>query len=907
MENSLEKLKLADPETWDLVRGQLGQVPVELDSSKAQVLVENTLWALTVEVSLGRTLAVSLARLVTRVPACWVAFFLSAVRRAAKSGATLAKIHAQYLAPVIATCDKTLADKYHQAVEVMLAKGSYTLPETLKLAARLVGNDQTDEARAYFDLLVAVFRHDLTYNRSMRLVYHVPKAVAAMSPASRCFQIRQMTRLARLDVELVDDYIQGLERGLALLGEDALADFLDRGLRRLERNRPAGRRFITLEAADARQVARSLQTAVDLATVKGRLDSYLQARTGLPLQVAPLAGKESRPCAMVASCGLQVLLADPVDMLSDYDANLELAKTLVRLQACYYEFGTFELDLEKAADKHGIEILQQIFGKSSPETPAMELFCRVFSHPALAADLVTIYEHRRILQLVSIRYPGLLRRSLPFLRRQAEAISSSVHPVHPLWPLYRRLVLDMDRGALSADLQASVARTVAAQGQRLVVVEDSAGAVWRSYRQVEKWLADCRWLTGGVYRPMVLPFEWRINWRQAEGLWTQYDQRAAAVKNFLAARGIKVYRSDIKKLLVKTGGKPSGEQLAAVVLAKRQSVGAGADARGIVLAAASHLKTLMAEGRGQPGADGHACGGPAFYYPEWDFGLQDYLDDHVRVQERDLAAEKGADFYRQTLREHGWLVNRVRAAFERLKPEALARLRPWHEGDALDYRALLEFAVDRRTRRQASDRIFIKRLKQQRDVAVLLLVDMSRSTANSVARGQYSVLEVEKQALVVFCEALEVAGDKYAIAGFSGTGALAVDFFRIKDFDQPLDRGVKARISAMAPQRNTRMGAALRHGTFLLAQVPSRVRLLIVIGDGFPNDLDYKHDYAIADTRKAVQEAGSRRVHVRAVTVNMGSDPRLDDLYGKRRHYVIEDVLDLPDKLVRVYSTLTRY
>ncbi len=907
MENPLEKLKLADPETWELVRNELAKGRVEPDRSVVLLLVENTLWGLTVEISLGRSLAISLARLVTCVPACWVALFLSTVKKAARSGATLAKIHAQYLAPVIAARDKGLLRKYNQAVDVMLGKGSYTLPETLRLAARLVDHGRLDDAGAYFDLLAAVFGKQLTYNRSMRLVYQVPKAVAAMRPASRCFQIRQMIRLVDLDVELADDYIQGLERGLALLGRQALAAFLDRAVCRLERSRPAGRRFLALEAADARQVVRSLQTAVDLAAVKGRLDNYLRARTGLALSVGPMAVPESGGDNLVSSGRQQVLLADPLDLLPDYQANLALAKTLVRLEACYYEFGTFELDLEKAADRHGIGFLPQICRNSSSETPAMELFCRAFAHPALAADLMTLFEHLRILRLAAIRYPGLMRRSMPFLRRRAEAISRRPDHAHPLWPLYRKLVLGLDDGAVRADCRPLAVQAMEEEGKGLLTVEDSAGAVWRSYRKVEKWLQGCRWLKDGAYEPMVLPFGWRVDWRGAEGLWPQYDQRAAAVKDFLDTRGIKVYRSDIKKLLVRTGGRPSGEQLAALVPGEKDAGQAGDGAKKIVLAAVSHLKRLMADPRGGLPADGPVNGGPAFYYPEWDSTLQDYLHGHVRVQERNLPAAGGAGFYRQTLREHGWLVTRVRAAFERLKPEGLARLRPWYEGDALDYRALIEFAVDRRTRRQASDRIFIKRLKQQRDVAVLLLVDMSRSTANTVARGQYSVLEVEKQALVVFCEALEVAGDNYAIAGFSGTGPLAVDFFRIKDFGQPLDRNVKAGISAMAPQRNTRMGAALRHATSLLARVPARVRLLIVIGDGFPNDLDYKHDYAIADTRRAVQEAGSRRIHVRAVTVNMGSDPRLDDLYGRRGHYVIEDVLDLPDKLVRVYSTLTRY
>jgi nitric oxide reductase activation protein len=248
----------------------------------------------------------------------------------------------------------------------------------------------------------------------------------------------------------------------------------------------------------------------------------------------------------------------------------------------------------------------------------------------------------------------------------------------------------------------------------------------------------------------------------------------------------------------------------------------------------------------------------------------------------------------------------MRRAFELLKPEGMALLRQWPEGDAFDYRALIDFVIDRRAGRIPSQRLYIKRLKSLRDVAVLLLVDLSRSTANPAEGRQATVLAVAKEALVLFCEALQVSGDRYAIAGFSGTGRHNVDYFRIKDFDEPLSPTVQARISALTPQRSTRMGAAVRHAAEQLNRISSRVRLLIVLSDGFPNDLGYKSDYAIADTGRAVQEARAKNFHVKAITVNIGSDPRLDELYGRVHHQVIGDVTELPDKLLRWYGILTR-
>lgn len=103
------------------------------------------------------------------------------------------------------------------------------------------------------------------------------------------------------------------------------------------------------------------------------------------------------------------------------------------------------------------------------------------------------------------------------------------------------------------------------------------------------------------------------------------------------------------------------------------------------------------------------------------------------------------------------------------------------------------------------------------------------------------------------------------------------------------------------------MGAAIRHAASQLENVPAIVRLMILLGDGFPNDLDYKQEYAIRDTRKAVSETLAKKIAFRAITVNITGDPRLDDLYGAVHHSIISDVRELPDKLLRVYSALTRY
>jgi len=294
-----------------------------------------------------------------------------------------------------------------------------------------------------------------------------------------------------------------------------------------------------------------------------------------------------------------------------------------------------------------------------------------------------------------------------------------------------------------------------------------------------------------------------------------------------------------------------------------------------------------------------------FRYPEWDSTQNEYLVDYARLTEKELSGHANG-FYLQILQRHRGLVKRIKTAFELLKPEGIQILRQWIEGDDFDYRAMLDYAVDKRAGIMPSDRLYIKRMKSARDVAVMLLVDLSKSTSNTVQGSADTVLDVEKEAIVLFCEALEVVGDTYAISGFSGTGRLGVDFFMLKGFKESMGASVRARVNAMAPQRNTRMGTAIRHAAQHFNRVDSAVRLLIVLGDGYPNDADYKKRYAIEDTRKAIFEARSQNIYTHGITVNIRSNNEMDDLFGPVHHTAITDVRELPDKLWRIYSALTR-
>jgi hypothetical protein len=529
-------------------------------------------------------------------------------------------------------------------------------------------------------------------------------------------------------------------------------------------------------------------------------------------------------------------------------------------------------------------------------------------------DLFTIFEHGRTRVLLSRQYPGLIRQTMPMLQDKAARILKENQPVGFLFLMYLCIAL-----GISVNENFEGAGGIKHQAENIVdlfnrkikkdpSVEICAVLVNETYADIERRLKPHERSKNYAefYESMPIPFGRRLRPDLFFSTYRNFEQIAAKLKVQLNNKRLKVYKSDIRRQLIVKNGVVSHEDIKSIIRCDQNAGRSGlrqsetpVDLSWLDLAqilGGTAITPLLNDG----------LVGTVFWYKEWDCNLNDYLSAHVRILDRFIPEFEG-DFYIRTLKRHQGLVERIRYAFELLKPEGLIRLRQWVEGDEFDYRALLDFAMDKKAGKTPSDRLYIKRLKQTRDVAVLLLVDLSRSTAHEIYNSKATILDVEKEAIVLFCEALQVVGDAFAIAGFSSTGRLGVDYLRIKDFEENMNDSVKCRINAMAPQRNTRMGAAIRHAYRQLEKTASKVRLLIILGDGFPNDVDYKHNYAIEDTRKAIFEGRSKNIFTHAITVHFAGDPRLDDLYGNVHHNVISDVRELPDKLLRIYGSLTRH
>ena len=220
-------------------------------------------------------------------------------------------------------------------------------------------------------------------------------------------------------------------------------------------------------------------------------------------------------------------------------------------------------------------------------------------------------------------------------------------------------------------------------------------------------------------------------------------------------------------------------------------------------------------------------------------------------------------------------------------------------GEDIDIDAVIASFADLVNGEEVSENLFVKQRKTDRNIAVMFMVDMSGSTSGWIN-------EMEREALVLLCESLEILGDRYAIYGFSGLTHRRCDLYKIKDFEEPYTATVKHRISSIEPQDYTRMGAAIRHLSKLLSRVEAKTKVLITLSDGRPDDQDgYRGAYGIEDTRRALIESKFLGIHPFCITIDEGAADYLQHMYGPVNFTIVDQVDKLPYKVSDIYRRIT--
>ncbi|RMH14714.1 MAG: VWA domain-containing protein [Gammaproteobacteria bacterium] len=296
---------------------------------------------------------------------------------------------------------------------------------------------------------------------------------------------------------------------------------------------------------------------------------------------------------------------------------------------------------------------------------------------------------------------------------------------------------------------------------------------------------------------------------------------------------------------------------------------------------------------------------PPCHYDEWDYKNQLYRPDWVCLYERlhpgDSAAKIDA-----LLEKHTPLIKRLQNLIDLLKPQNKVRVRFQEEGTELDLDIAIRSLIDYRAGAQPDPRINMSHRTDGRSIAVSLLLDLSVSINEKPPGSQQTILDLSQEAVSLLGWAVQQTGDPLAIGGFHSNSRHEVRYYHLKGYSEPWGDPVKSRLAAMQGNMSTRMGAALRHAGRGLSSQTAEKKLMLILTDGRPHDIDVKDEaYLIHDARMAVQELDTAGIYPYCISLDPDADDYVSDIFGKQ-YIVIDRAERLPEKLPELFIKLTQ-
>ena len=693
-------------------------------------------------------------------------------------------------------------------------------------------------------------------------------------------------------------------RALRTVSIEQFEAWARRGLTSGRADSRARRSYFSLETRGSYEALLSGSAGLALDSVQHLLRLYVEALTGREVEIAPLAAV---PDEARIDDGQTIHLPSLVNEFEDEDLDFRLYKVLAAHAAGQIEFGTYARGgLLRAAhsavaakySKENVDALDAFAladeivqaRKDNPEETqeaSEELgeigyrdVLKLFPLPQLSRRVFGTLENGRIDRRLRRAYRGL-SRDLDLIRqhlsRSRPRITELPGSLVPFELLFQITML----GGARDDARIAYGQIVS---ELEMIVSDYL-------LREQTTVADTLMATSRVYDlfQSVMPVDDSVQQVETPEDQSDSDDDDAATERLKQRQAQSMPQRRDARELFNAWNDPSAEG--------EPDELAGAEA----WSDAETPEQVLVEGE------------VAYNYDEWDRELTDHRLGWCRVIEKKVK-HGDRSFVDQTKERHKGVISSIRHQFQLMKPENLTRVANEVDGEEFDLNAVIDYVIDRRADGQQSERIYTKRLRRRRDVAVSFLLDQSSSTARTIGRHPLQpytrpgrrIIEIEKEGLVLMSEALEAVGDVYSINGFTSEGRRNVKFYVVKDFDEKYNDEVKRRIGGINYQNNTRLGAAIRHATAKLAKQDARTRLLIVLSDGRPYDHDYGDArYAREDTREALRQAKNEGITPFCITIDRESEAELRDLYGEVGYTIIDDVLSLPERLPGIYRRLT--
>ncbi len=664
-------------------------------------------------------------------------------------------------------------------------------------------------------------------------------------------------------------------------------DWARRGLEKTSENSRRVQAYYSLESKASQEALFKIEGGLTLDSVAHTLRLYVEGLTGRSLHIASLA---SIPDEAKIGDGNTIFLPSVVAEFEDERENFRLFKVLAAHGAGQIEFLTFAADAPEtmaamAEIRSAFKHRRKDATASLAEAPVSDRtdFVRVlaeFPNPDLATRLFTTIENGRIDFLLRTVYRGI-RRDLDFVRGRLTERRPSVDDIPAeLLPFELLFQLAVCGGA-TPDAKRSYP-TVVRELERIlaefVFLKDAT-------------VADSLMATRHVYELFV---------EQPSQSESQSEETSQTGEGSEAGDDSSLAETDAEQTGQRQQIEVRDDPFSLWNSGQQQEINPEQDIFNRINGPESPEQDLEKGDR-------------AFYYDEWDRELADYRTRWCRIIERG-GARGSRSFVELVRSRYAGVISSIRHQFQLMRPENLRRIRGEIDGEDYDLQAVIDYALDKRSTGLIDDRLYTRKLRRERDVAVSFLLDMSSSTARTISRypnhpytqpGQ-RIIDIEKEGLVLMSEALEAVGDSYSMQGFTSEGRRNVKFYLIKDFSESYSAVVERRIGGISYQNNTRLGAAIRHATTRLAQQDARTKLMIVLSDGRPYDHDYGDSrYAREDTRMALRQARVEGITPFCITIDRESEDQLRDMYGEVGYTIIDDVLSLPERLPGIYSRLT--
>ena len=813
-------------------------------------------------------------------------------------------------------------------------------------------------------------------------------ALGEIDPANHGEMLALSERLAEASPPAVPEFLRNVPLVMARLHGEGLERWFDEGLRVLNENEDGGLAYFKLESSRAEEALEAFASGLSLDRVKDVLALYCRALAGETVALKETQELKEKgigwnSAEQPTTEGNDVYLPVYVERYGSKELNFGWLKVIATHQVAHLEFGSFAFDFDKPSVLFRDQDQRKVVavGSNGGQMSGLERFFDLFPDRQLAADIFTLVEDGRIDHQVKAEYRGI-RPSYEAV--QDEAIRQRPSPQDlpsreaVMEFLVRLSLQDAGRVPVPRDLAEyaeAIATYARAIQQDAATVEDAAEATIRIYDivsqipnvevdpqdfeeqdldqseegaegDVDKMMQDLMAGASGQGEP---PDGKEQEYKSPQRVEFRGEFKPELVQTL---ENLKQERSKAQNPMQQTG--MSQEQLQQLLQKSVEVEVSEAEEGDLAQSSGRFVDNILSEASKQqakqqgtqfthvPEEDGPLeVGEPeTFLYDEWDFRAGDYKPRWCSVRERQME-EGTVDFFEKTLRNHRVLVSKIKKQFEALAPEMLRKVKHLPDGEEYDFDLVVEAMIQGIAGDTPSDKLYWRRNKVQRDVAVCFLLDMSASTAEAVdeQRRQFDtwdfpddprdymtwlrnrreemtrrtykrIIDIEKESTVLLIKALESIGDQYGIYGFSGYGRENVEFYVIKDLDERFDDKIKRRLDKITPMHATRMGPAIRHAIAKLDEKDARTKVLFLLSDGRPQDRGYSREgvekeYAVHDTRMALNEARRKKITPFCLTVDRSGHDYLKTMCADMGYEVVADIHSLPARLPALYRRLT--